>query len=52
MSQQRVLIIDDEKNMRHMLEVLLSKAGYGVQSAAEGATALQLMAESDFHFIL
>jgi len=52
MPQQRVLIIDDEKNMRHMLEVLLSKAGYGVQSAADGASALRVMEESDFDFVL
>jgi len=52
MSQKRVLIIDDEKNMRHMLEVLLSKAGYGAQTAADGKRALQLMTESDFDFVL
>jgi two-component system response regulator AtoC len=52
MSKQRVLIIDDEENMRHMLEVLLSKAGYGIESAADGASGLQLMDRSDFNFIL
>jgi len=52
MPQQTVLIIDDEKNMRHMLEILLSKAGYGVESAANGEKALQLMEGSDFHFVL
>jgi two-component system response regulator AtoC len=52
MSQQTVLIIDDEKNMRHMLEILLSKAGYAVKSSADGAEALQLMEGSDFHFVL
>jgi two-component system response regulator AtoC len=52
MSQQRVLIIDDEKNMRHMLEVMLSKAGYSVESAADGAEALQHMEASDFYFVL
>lgn len=52
MSQQRVLIIDDEKNMRHMLEVMLSKAGYAVESAADGTEALQHMEASDFYFVL
>lgn len=52
MPKQRVLIIDDEENMRHMLEVLLTKAGYGVESAADGASGLQLMDRSDFDFIL
>ena len=52
MPKQRVLIIDDEKNMRHLLEVLLGKAGYGVESAADGASALMFMEQSDFDFIL
>lgn len=52
MSQKRVLIIDDEQNMRHMLEVLLGKAGYGVQGAEDGKRALQLMAEADYDFVL
>jgi two-component system response regulator AtoC len=52
MSQQRVLIVDDEKNMRHMLEVLLKKAGYQVESAADGTEALESMDASDFNYIL
>lgn len=52
MSEQHVLVIDDEKNMRHMLEVLLSKAGYIVDSAADGQGALELMMKSDFQFVL
>ncbi len=52
MSQSRVLIVDDEENMRHMLEVLLGKAGYEVESAADGVEALERMAASDFYFIL
>ncbi len=52
MSQQRVLVIDDEKNMRHMLEVMLGKAGYLVESASDGLEALERMARSDFGFIL
>jgi two-component system response regulator AtoC len=35
-----------------MLEVLLGKAGYGVESAADGARALMIMEQSDFDFIL
>ena len=52
MSQQRVLIIDDEKNMRHMLEVMLSKAGYAVESAADGTEALKHLEASNFYFVL
>jgi two-component system response regulator AtoC len=52
MPKQRVLVIDDEKNMRHMLEVLLGKAGYSVETEPDGASALQLMDQSDFDFVL
>jgi len=52
MAQQRVLVIDDEKNMRHMLESLLSKANYSVETATDGAEALRAMEASDFDFIL
>ena len=52
MAQQRVLIVDDEDNMRHMLMVLLSKVGYAVIGAADGVEGLQRLEESDFDFIL
>jgi len=34
---QRILVIDDEENLRHMLQVMLSKHGYLVDTAADGA---------------
>ncbi len=52
MNSERVLVVDDEKNMRHMLELLLGKAGYLVQSASNGEEALDLMGKTDFEFIL
>ncbi len=52
MSQKRVLIIDDEKNMRHMLETMLGKQGYDIASAANGMEALEKMAGGDFDFVL
>jgi DNA-binding response OmpR family regulator len=35
-SGKGVLIIDDEKNMRHMLQVMLNKEGYFTDEAADG----------------
>jgi len=52
MNQQGVLVIDDEKNMCHMLEILLTKAGYPVQTAEDGLEALEKMKENDFGYIL
>lgn len=52
MVRQSVLIIDDEENMRHMLETMLDKAGYNVESASDGVEGLACMDRSDFRFIL
>ncbi len=52
MSAQRVLVIDDEVNMRHMLSVILQKAGYEVELAGEGAEGLEHMEAIPFDFVL
>jgi two-component system response regulator AtoC len=48
----RILIIDDEKNMRHMLSTLLSKSGYQVKSVADGEEALTILKDDDYRLIL
>jgi two-component system response regulator AtoC len=50
--QKRLLIIDDEENMRHMLSSLLSKAGYRVDTASDGAVALDMVDGTLYDFIL
>jgi len=52
MSGNRVLVIDDEKNMRHMLQIMLSKAGYVAETASDGADGLEKMSNTEFDFIL
>lgn len=51
-SQKRLLIIDDEKNMRHMLSSLLKKYGYRVDTASDGADALEMVDQILYDFIL
>ncbi len=51
-SGKHVLVVDDEKNMRHMLQVLLNKQGYRVELAADGIEGLSMMDKKDFDFIL
>jgi two-component system response regulator AtoC len=51
-SGNRVLIIDDEVNMRHMLTTMLKKGGYITETAGNGAEALSIMDERDFDFVL
>lgn len=48
----RILIIDDEDSMRHMLSVILKREGYEPVSVADAAKALDLMEADDFDFIL
>lgn len=40
----RVLVVDDEEPMRHMLELLLKREGFAVASAASGEAALEMLA--------
>ncbi len=51
-SPHTLLIIDDEENMRHMLQAMVGRHGYAVETAADGAQALQLLAGRRFDFIL
>jgi len=52
-TRERILIIDDEANMRHMLSALTSGAGYDVHTVSGGQEGLDLLARGDeFDFIL
>jgi len=51
-SPKRLLIVDDEENMRHMLSSLLTKAGYRVDTASDGADALEMVDQTLYDFIL
>ncbi len=49
---ERILIIDDERNMRHMLQALLSNKGYKVKTAADGQEALLSINKQVYDYIL
>ena len=51
-SQKRLLIIDDEENMRHMLSSMLKKSGYHVYTASNGSEALDMVDQTLYDFIL
>jgi two-component system response regulator AtoC len=51
-SKKRLLVIDDEANMRHMLAAVLKKADYIVDLASDGVEGLQLMDQGHYDFIL
>ena len=50
--ERRVLVIDDEENMRHMLKFMLEKERYQVSCAEDGLTALARMDQDNFDYIL
>jgi CheY-like chemotaxis protein len=45
-SARRILVIDDNDDMRHMLRLTLSLEGHDVQEASDGASGLVLAAEA------
>lgn len=42
MRTEKMLVVDDERSMREFLEIMLTKEGYEVQTAANGRDALAL----------
>ncbi|SHO45710.1 sigma-54-dependent transcriptional regulator [Desulfopila aestuarii] len=48
----RLLIIDDEENMRHMLQALLSKCGYQIEQAQDGREGLDKVQLDHFDYVL
>jgi len=52
LEKKKILVVDDEENLRHMLQVMLKKQGYLVESAADGAQALQKASDGGYNFIL
>jgi two-component system response regulator AtoC len=50
--KKKILVVDDEVNLRHMLQVVLAKQGYVVDVASDGEEALRMALESCYDFIL
>jgi two-component system, NtrC family, response regulator AtoC len=48
----QILLIDDESHNREALTLLLTHAGYQVQSAASGEEALQILQETPFEIVI
>ena len=48
----KILIIDDEENMRHMLSILLKQGGYDASSCGSAASALKIMEKEEFDYVL
>jgi len=49
---RRVLVVDDEENLRHMLTVLLKREGYEVSAVANGEAALAELEARSYDLVL
>ncbi|MBC8001063.1 MAG: response regulator [Opitutaceae bacterium] len=49
---QRILVVEDDKHMREVLEIALGNSGYQVVTAADGAAALDLVRLMHFDLVL
>jgi DNA-binding NtrC family response regulator len=47
-----VLVVDDEEALRYMLSALLTNAGYSVDTAVDGVTAINAMQAKLYHVVL
>ena len=50
--KKKLLIIDDEENMRHMLSSLLAKYDYDIDTAADGQEGLSKVKRDSYDFVL
>ncbi|MCZ2154383.1 MAG: sigma-54 dependent transcriptional regulator [Bryobacterales bacterium] len=48
----RILVIDDEPDVREMLEFLLEEEGFQVETAADGASGLSKLSARDYDLVL
>lgn len=50
--KKNLLILDDEENMLHMLEALLSKSGFSITTTVSGKDALNYIQNKKYDFVL
>ena len=51
-SQWKIILIDDEEDIREVMTIALQDAGYIVDSAADGATGLQLCEDTSPQIVI
>ena len=48
----KILIVDDESNIRHLYSAILSKDNYIISQAAEGDTAIKMLKKEHFDLVI
>ena len=52
MENTRILVIDDEENMRYMLQLTLEDEGYEVELASDGEMGIEKVHQEHFDFVI
>ena len=52
MTKKRVLVVDDEENLRNMLTMIIRKEGYDVDTSRDGLEALSKIEDDEYDFVL
>lgn len=52
MTQQSILVVDDETKMQRLLEIMLTQMGYDVLKACDGLEALAIVAEQTLDLVI
>ncbi len=52
MARKTILVVDDEKSQREILELILSGEGYDVTTASSGEAAMKFVADRHFDLVL
>lgn len=48
----RILIVDDEERMRHLLSIMLGRKGYHVEQAGDGVEALKMIGATPYDMVI
>jgi DNA-binding NtrC family response regulator len=52
LASRRVLVVDDEENIRNLLSQILRQEGFEVETASDGATGLRKASSGEFDLVL
>jgi DNA-binding response OmpR family regulator len=50
--RRKILVVDDDPNIRAQVRAMLERAGYAVTTARNGCEAIALIAQSDYDVVL
>ena len=49
---KKILVVDDDNDIRYLVQVLLTKMGHEVYQASNGAAALEILSEQIPHLVI